>query len=128
MRRLNLGLLPNSLLISGFAVTFSVLLCARLDGMINLNFFVVLIPVWVVLLYFCSYLVLVGLASKNYKVAKSERLVLSLLTPLGLLASAVLSVCYVEGYIRCSLGYLYIPQACSFGSAYLYIRCLVSYS
>ena len=93
--------------------------------MITLNYFVVLIPVWLVLLYICSYLVVVGLASKNYKVTKSERLALSLLTPLGLLASAVLSVCYVEGYIRCSLGFLYIPQACSFVSAYLYVRCLV---
>jgi hypothetical protein len=123
-----MGLLPNSLVASGFVVAFSFLLCARLDGSSHLSFFVVLIPVWIFLLYFCLYLVLVGLASKNYKVNKSERLVLSLLMPLGFMVSTVLSICYAEGNIRCSLGFLYIPQACSFGSAYLYVRCLVSYS
>ena len=109
MRRLNAGLVPNSLVASGFVVVFSVLLCMRLDGQIHLSFFIVLIPVWIVLLYICSYLVIVGLASKNYKVNKQERLALSLLMPLGFLASTVLAICYVEGYFKCYLGYLYIP-------------------
>lgn len=99
----------SSILASAFVIVFSVLFCMRLDGNTNLSFFVVLIPVWIVLLYFCTYLIIVGLASKNYKVNKQERLALSLIMPLGFLTSTVLALCYVEGYLRCSLGYLYIP-------------------
>lgn len=61
--KLNLGLILNTLVISGFVVCFSVLLCARLDKAISLNFFIVLIPMWMLLLYICVYLVLIGLAS-----------------------------------------------------------------
>ena len=123
--KLNLGLILNTLVISGFVVCFSVLLCARLDKAISLNFFIVLIPMWMLLLYMCVYLVLIGLASQNYKVNNAERVILSLLMPFGFLTSTVLSICYVEGYINCSLGYLYIPQAFSFICFYLFVRCLV---
>jgi hypothetical protein len=89
---------------------------------------VVLIPCWLLLIYICSYVVLVGLASTNKKVNKAERLVLSLFVPLGFLTSTVLAVCFLDGYITVSLGYLYIPQLGSFLGAYLYARCLVRHS
>ena len=85
----------------------------------------VLIPFWLLMLYVCSYMILVGLASTNSKVNKAERLILSLFVPLGFLVSTVLAVCYVDGYLKVKLGFLYIPQLMSFLGAYLYARCLV---
>ena len=124
--KLNVSLLPNCLLVTGFVHVFSYLLCARLDGQISLSFFVVLIPCWLLLLYVCSYMILVGLASNNSKVNKGERLILSLFVPLGFLTSTVLAVCYADGYLdSVKLGYLYTPQLASFLGAYLYARCLV---
>lgn len=127
--KLNVSLLPNWFLVTAFCITFSNLLCARLDSVIELSYFVVLIPFWLLLLYVCSYVILVGLASTNSKVNKAERLILSLFVPLGFLCSTVLAVCYVDGYIKnVRLGYLFLPQLASFLGAYLYGRCLVKHS
>lgn len=101
--------MPNWACVTGFSVLFTNLLCARLDGLINLTYFVVLIPFWLLMLYVCSYMILVGLASTNSKVNKAERLILSLFVPLGFLCSTVLAICYVDGYLEVPLGYLYIP-------------------
>jgi len=61
-----------------FTVVFSNLLCYRLDGVIELSFFVILIPFWILLLYICGFVVLLGLASKNKKVNKCEKIFLAL--------------------------------------------------
>ena len=124
--KLNMSLLPNWLIVTGFVYVFSYLLCARLDGITQMSFFIVLIPCWLLLLYVCSYMILVGLASNNSKVNKGERLILSLFVPLGFLTSTVLAVCYADGYLKSiKLGYLFLPQLASFLGAYLYARCLV---
>ena len=66
--KMNAALLLNFLIVSAFSIVFANLLCMRLDGSIELTYFVVLIPVWLLLLYICSYVVLIGLASTNSKV------------------------------------------------------------
>ena len=107
--KLNASLVPNWMVACAFCVVFSNLLCLRLDDSIKLTYFVILIPCWLLLLYICSYVILVGLASTNKKVNKAERLVLSLFVPLGFLTSTVLAVCFLDGYITVTLVYLYIP-------------------
>jgi hypothetical protein len=107
--KLNVSLVPNLIAVAAFVVTFSNLLCARLDTRIELSFFVVLIPFWLLLLYVCSYMILVGLASTNSKVNKAERLLLSLFVPLGFVCSTVLAVCYLDGYLQVKLSFLFIP-------------------
>jgi hypothetical protein len=90
-----------------------------------MSWFIVLVPCWLLLIYICAFMIIVGLASTNTKVNQAERLVLSLCVPLGFLASTILAVCYIDKYITTSLGYLFLPQLGSFIMAYLYIRCLV---
>ena len=75
-----------------FTVLFSNLLCYRLDGEIELSFFVILIPFWILLLYICSFVVLLGLASKNKKVNKCEKVFLALQLPIGFLLSLILAI------------------------------------
>jgi len=79
-----------------FTVLFSNLLCYRLDGEIELSFFVILIPFWILLLYICSFVVLLGLASKNKKVNKCEKVFLALQLPIGFLLSLILAIWRLE--------------------------------
>ena len=75
-----------------------------------MSLFIVLIPFWLLMLYICTYVLLVGLASNNSKVNKVERLLLSLFVPLGFLTSTMLAVSYADGYLaHVKLGYLYLP-------------------
>jgi len=96
-----------------------------LDGKTELSLFVILIPFWLILFYVCAYVLLVGLASKNSKVSKCEKVFLSLLVPFGFTISTVLALCFAEGYIKTKLAFLFLPQIFSFLILYLYIRCLV---
>jgi hypothetical protein len=79
-----------------FTVLFSNLLCYRLDGEIELSFFIILIPFWILLLYICSFVVLLGLASKNKKVNKCEKVFLALQLPIGFLLSLILAIWRLE--------------------------------
>ncbi len=94
--KFNAGLIPNYLFVIVFTLLFSNLLCYRLDGEIELSFFIILIPFWILLLYICSFVVLLGLASKNKKVNKCEKVFLALQLPLGFLLSLLLAIWRLE--------------------------------
>jgi hypothetical protein len=126
---INLGMFPNFLFFASFSYGFFYLLSKKLDekkfGDSELSLFVILIPFWLLLIYCCAYVVLLGLASQNSKVNVCEKVFLSLLVPLGFIVSTVLLLCFAEGYLSNSLTFLFIPQISSFLFLYLYVRCLV---
>ena len=90
-----------------------------------MNIFVILIPVWLLLLYGYAFMVLVGLASKNSRVNTCEKIFLSLLVPIGFTTTIVLSLCRLEGYFQLPIYIIIIPEGGSMLFLYLYVRCLV---
>lgn len=94
--KINCGLIPNFIIFLGYNLGFMYLLAARIDGTYKVNLFIVLIPLWVLLLYIFSFMVLKGLASSNSKVNKCEKVLLSLLVPIGILSTVILGVCRLE--------------------------------
>lgn len=126
MCKVNLGLIPNLILIVAYNYGFYFLLSLRLDKKIKLNYFVILIPVWLTMLYFTIYGTLIGIASRNPRANTCEKVFVSLLVPMGFWTSLVLVICYIEGYIKPkAIGYLFIPQILGYLMLYLFIRCLV---
>ena len=101
------------------------LFCAKLDGKLTLNIFVILIPVWLLLLYGYGFMVLVGLASKNSRVNTCEKIFLSLLVPIGYTTTIVLALCRLEKYFELPIYIIIIPEGVSILFLYLYVRCLV---
>ena len=79
--KINIGLVLNMFLIPGFFYGFLVALCMRFDGMIDTNYFLLLIPLWVILLPLFIFIILNGLATKNSRANKCEKLSLSLMFP-----------------------------------------------
>jgi len=108
--KVNLGLLPNFLLIATYNYGFFLLLCLRLDKRIKLSYFIILIPVWVLMLYFTVFATFVGVASRNDRANTCEKVFVSLLVPLGFFATLVLVICYIEGYLKPeAIAYLFLP-------------------
>ena len=123
--KINLGLIPNFLLFTAYHGGFFALLCLRLDKEIDLSFFIILIPVWIFLFYFSTFLVISGLASTNQRVNKCEKITLSVLVPIGFVLSLILSLLLVDGYATFPVYTTFIPLVASLVFSYLYVRCLV---
>ena len=99
--------------------------CAKLDKDISLSIFVILIPIWLLLLYGYAFMVLVGLASKNSRVNTCEKVFLSLLVPIGFTITIVLALCRFEDYFTLPIYIIVLPEGGSMLFLYLYVRCLV---
>jgi len=98
----------------------------RLDGDIQLSYFALLTPVWILAIPMIGFCIVKGLAAPNSRASKCEKAVLSILVPLGFLVSMVLAILYAEGTIMGSgLAPLFMPQVFSLICLYLYLRCLV---
>ena len=108
--KVNCGMLPNFLLFGAYNYGFFILLCLRLDKRIKLSYFVILIPVWIMLIYIIVFATIVGIASHNSRVNSCEKVLVSLLVPLGFLSTIILVICQVEGYIKSKVwAYLFLP-------------------
>lgn len=124
-RKINFGLVPNFLIFTAYHAGFFCMLCMKLDGEIETSYFVILIPLWIMLLYFSSFLVITGLASTNQRVNKCERIMLSVLVPIGFILSLCLSLAIADGGASYPIYMCGIPLVASLILAYLYVRCLV---
>jgi len=103
-------MIPNMIIIAAYNYGFFILLCLRLDRRIKLNYFFILIPVWITLIYFAIYATIVGIASRNPSANTCEKVFLSLLAPMGFVVTLCLTICYVEGYIKPkAIAYLFLP-------------------
>jgi hypothetical protein len=71
----------NILLIPCFFYSFLVALCMKFDGMIDTSIFILLIPLWVIILPLFIFVVINGLATKNSRANKCEKLTVSLMVP-----------------------------------------------
>ena len=126
MCKINCGLIPNFIIFTAYNYGFFILLCLRLDKRIKLNYFVILIPIWLMLLYVTIFTTVVGIASRNNRVNSCEKVFVSLLVPLGFFTTIILAICQIEGYIKFKfVAYLFLPQLLGFLMLYLYVRCLV---
>ena len=123
--KINFGLFPNFIIFAGFNSSFMYLLAAKIDGTYQVNLFVILIPLWILLLYIFSFMVLKGLSSSNSKVNKCEKIILSLMVPIGILFTVILGVCRLEQIIDWPIFTLLIPLIMSLLSLYLFVRCLI---
>ena len=123
--KINCGLFQNFIIFAGYNSYFMYLLAAKIDGTSHVNLFIILIPLWVLLLYIFSFMVLKGLASSNSKVNKCEKIILSLMVPIGILSTVMLGVCRLEKIIDWPIFTLLIPLIMSLLSLYLFVRCLI---
>ena len=62
-RKVNCGLIPNFLIFAAWNGGFMYLFCAKLDQVIELSIFVILIPLWLLCIYGYAFMILVGVAS-----------------------------------------------------------------
>ena len=136
--KINFGMIVNALLIPCFFYGFLVALCMKFDGMIDTSIFTLLIPLWVIILPLIIFTVIKGVATKNSRANKCEKITLSLMVPCkyiywfnligGFLASLILFLLYVEEIIeKPKMFYLLIPCFSSIICLYLYMRCLIKH-
>ena len=91
--KINCGLVPNFLIFAAYNYGFFFLLCMRLDKRIKLSYFVILIPLWFMLLYTTIFATVVGIASRNSRVNSCEKIFVSLLVPTGFFTTIILAIC-----------------------------------
>ena len=91
-----IGSLINIIFVPASLYGFVFFLAQRLDGENNVSFFILLIPIWVGVIPLIAYTVLCGVASKNLRISRCEKILLSLSVPLGFLITGILLVLYVE--------------------------------
>lgn len=126
--KINFGMIVNSLLIPCFFYGFLVALCMKFDGIIETSIFILLIPLWVIILPIVIFIVIKGVATKNSRANKCEKITLSLMVPCGFLASFILLLLNVEKVIeKPKIFYLLIPCFTSIICLYLYMRCLIKH-
>ena len=99
----------------------------RLDGENEISFFILLIPVWIFILPLFAYIILNGVAAQNTRIAPCEKVILSLLVPLGFTLTLILLIWYYDNSIsdRKYLKMIFMPHLLSLFCLYLYLRCLV---
>lgn len=132
-----LGTLFNILFLPGGIAAFLFFLCQRLDGENSLSFFLLMLPVWISAIPLFAYIILNGIAARNTRINKCEKLMLSLIVPCGFLVTLILLMVYVEGGLPTGqgsdtesdtsewLGVIFVPHFVSLLCLYLYLRCLV---
>lgn len=97
----------------------------KLDDNISLSYFVILIPFWVFLLYLSTFVVISGLASTNQRVNKCERIMLSVLVPIGFILTIILGLLLADNHASFPIYATFIPLVASIIFLYLYVRCLI---
>ena len=130
-----MGLLINLCIVPGGIFLFLMLIADRLDGNNKLSMFLLLLPFWIALIPIFAYVIIHGLAAKNKRINICERVFLSIIVPIGFLATVIMLVYNYEkwgnraGYpTHESLKWLkliFIPHVLSLLCLYLYLRCLV---
>lgn len=123
--RIDMGLLSNVIVIPGFFYLFWVGLCLKFDGKTSISLFVLLIPLWIIGIALIVFTVLNGLSTQNKRASKCEKILLSLMVPMGICISFILLVLQAEKIIKTYVFVLLIPHGISLACLYLYLRCLV---
>lgn len=143
------GILTNIALIPGGIFAFVFFTAQRLDGENQVSFFVLLTPIWISALPLSAYLVLNGMAAPNLNLSTCEKLLLSLLVPVGFLICLICLILFVEGKLPVPgdssglssdaqtnryglkpttagdmLLFAFVPHFVSLLCLYLYLRCL----
>ena len=126
--KINFGMIINSLMIPCFFYGFLVALCMKFDSMIDTSIFILLIPLWVLILPLVIFIVIKGVATRNSRANKCEKITLSLMVPSGFLASFIMLLLYVEKFIeKPKILFVLIPCFSSIICLYLYMRCLIKH-
>lgn len=71
------------------------------------------------------FLIISGLASTNQRVNKCERIILSILVPIGFILSVILGLVILDGHAKYPVYVIFIPLLASIIFSYLYVRCLI---
>lgn len=81
------------------------MLCLKFDGTLNVSLFVILIPLWIIVLPLFVYTIMKGLAAINSRANKCEKVFLSVLVPSnfifnytlgGFIISFIMAIHYAE--------------------------------
>ena len=104
---------------------FWMALCAKLDDPhASFSWFVVLLPVWAFFLLAFALAILHGLASKNNRATRFEKILISALIPAGFAVSCVLLVLRLEGVLEVKFSQIFASELVSFVMIYIYSRYL----
>lgn len=114
---LNSILCPN-LLFGGFLFLWAL----RLDKIIGLNWFIITIPTWFIIIPIAILTILHGITSQNQNVTICEKVVISITVPIGFILSYILILWRLEGYLDIKLTIILIPNFVSVLAFYLYTR------
>ena len=117
-----MGLLHTIILPNLFLGGLIILCALRLDNKISLNWFIITIPTWLLILPFALLIVLHGITSQNYNVTIFEKVAISSLVPIGFITSYIFGLLRLEGYIDWNLGIIFIPNFVAVIAFYLYTR------
>lgn len=71
------------------------------------------------------FLIISGLASTNQRVNKCERIILSILVPIGFILSVILGLVLLDSHAEYPVYVIFIPLLASIIFSYLYVRCLI---
>ena len=91
-----IGLTINIALIPGVLLGFFYFGAQRIDGENNISYFILLIPIWLFILPLFAYIVLNGVAAQNTRIATCEKIILSLLVPLGFTITLLMFIWYYD--------------------------------
>ena len=94
----------------------------RLDSQISVSWFVILIPLWLILLPTAALTILYGLAAQDKTISVVERVIISTLVPLGFLITLVLFILKIEDTIDTKNYFILIPHWVSLLALYIYKR------
>lgn len=78
---IDLGLVFNALTIPAFFFAFWAALCMKFDGYTDTSLFILLIPLWVITVPLIIFTILNGLAARNTRANKCEKVMLSSFVP-----------------------------------------------
>jgi len=101
---------------------FFVVCALRLDGAISLNWFIITIPTWIIIIPIAVLTILHGITSQNKSVTLFEKITFSALVPIGFTITYILILLRLEDYISLRFLILFIPNFVSVFSFYIYTR------
>ena len=82
----------NLCFVPGGIFLFLMLIADRLDGNNKISMFLLLLPFWIALIPLFAYVIIHGLAAKNKRINICERVFLSIIVPIGFLATIIMLV------------------------------------
>ena len=94
-----IGVLFNILVIPLGVYAFWFFLAQRIDGDNDISFFITLIPFWIAGLPLIAFIILTGIAARNTRIDRCEKLLISIVIPIGFLTTIILLLLYIEGLV-----------------------------